>query len=56
LFVSCGALRTLEVVQALEQRVGKPVVASNQAMNWDCLRLAGVDDRIEGCGTLLSGF
>jgi maleate isomerase len=56
LFVSCGALRTLEVVQALEQRVGKPVVASNQAMIWDCLRLAGVDDRIAGHGALLSEF
>jgi maleate isomerase len=52
-FVSCGALRTLDVVEELEQRLGKPVVASNQAMIWDTLRLAGIDDRIGGHGRLL---
>jgi maleate isomerase len=53
-FVSCGALRTLDVVQQLEDRLGKPVVCSNQAMMWDCLRLAGIHDRITGYGTLLA--
>lgn len=52
-FLSCGALRTLDVVDEIEQRIGKPVIASNQAMLWDTLRLAGIDDRIEGIGTLL---
>jgi maleate isomerase len=52
IFVSCGALRTLDVVEELEQEVGKPVVASNQAMIWDTLRLAGVEDRIDGYGRL----
>ena len=51
--MSCGALRTLDVVDALERRLGKPVVCSNQAMVWDCLRLAGVEDRIPGYGALL---
>jgi len=51
-FLSCGALRTLEIVENLEQALGKPVVVSNQAMIWDTLRLAGVDDRIEGYGML----
>lgn len=55
LFVSCGALRTLDVVQRLEDRLGKPVVCSNQAMIWDCLRLAGLDDRFEGYGSLMAG-
>jgi maleate isomerase len=53
IFVSCSALRTLDVVEALEQEAGKPVVASNQAMIWETLRLAGVDDKIEGYGKLL---
>ena len=56
IFVSCGALRTLDVVEAIEARAGKPVICSNQAMAWDCLRLAGVDDRIDGCGRLLREF
>lgn len=53
LFISCGALRTLDVVEEIEQRLGKPVVCSNQAMIWDCLRLAGIEDRMEGYGRLL---
>lgn len=54
IFISCGALRTLDVVQRIESVTHKPVIASNQAMIWDTLRLAGVDDRIEGYGRLLS--
>lgn len=54
LFVCCGALRALDVVDELEQRVAKPVVASNQAMMWDCLRLAGIDDELKGFGRLLT--
>ena len=53
IFVSCGGLRTLDIINDLEQTVGKPVVASNQAMFWDTLRLAGSEDKIEGYGQLL---
>lgn len=53
IFVSCGALRTMDVVQQMEQRAGKPVIASNQAMLWNTLRLGGVNDRLEGLGRLL---
>jgi maleate isomerase len=52
LFVSCGALRSLDIVDELEQRVGKPVVVSNQAMIWDTWRMADIDDRIGGYGRL----
>ncbi len=54
--MSCGAIRTLGVVNEIERRLGKPVVASNQAMLWDCLRLAGVEDRLEGYGRLFRDF
>lgn len=54
IFVSCGALRTLDVVGEIEAKAGKPVIASNQAMIWDTLRLAGVGDRFEGYGRLLA--
>lgn len=53
IFICCGALRALDIAGALERDVGKPVVVSNQAMMWDCLRLAGVDDVVEGYGRLL---
>ncbi|QFT94182.1 Arylmalonate decarboxylase [Roseovarius sp. THAF9] len=51
--LSCGALRSIEVVDRLEQHLGKPVICSNQAMLWDVLRLAGIEDRLPGLGQLL---
>jgi len=54
IFISCGALRTLDVIGEIESRAGKPAICSNQAMIWDCLRLAGIEDRFEGYGCLLS--
>ncbi len=56
IFVSCGALRTLDVIGEIEARAGKPAICSNQAMIWDCLRLAGIDDRFDGYGRLLTDF
>ena len=52
-FISCGALRSLDIVEMLEQKLGKPVICSNQAMIWDVLRLAGIPDKISGYGCLL---
>lgn len=54
LFLSCGALRSLEVVDRIERALGKPVLCSNQASFWHCLRLSGISDRIGGFGRLLS--
>lgn len=53
LFICCGALRTLDIVGDLEAQIGKPVIVSNQAMMWDCLRSAEINDPIEGYGRLL---
>ncbi len=53
IFISCGALRTLDIIGEIETRAGKPAVCSNQAMIWDCLRLAGIDDTFDGFGRLL---
>ena len=43
-------------MEELEQAVGQPVITSNQAMIWDTLRLAGIDDKIEGYGRLFREF
>jgi len=56
IFISCGALRTLDVVGEIEAIVKKPVICSNQAMIWDTLRLAGIDDRFSGYGQLLGEY
>lgn len=43
LFVSCTALRSALAVVAMEEALGRPVVTSNQATAWNCLRLCGDD-------------
>ncbi len=52
IFVSCTALRTIEVVEEIERIAGKPVVGSNQALIWRMLRLIGVEDQMDGLGRL----
>lgn len=52
IFLSCGALRSTRIIDAIEGATGKPAITSNQAMLWHCLRLAGVNDRIQGYGLL----
>ena len=53
IFLSCGALRVLPVIEEIEAATGKPLIFSNQANFWQCLRLAGIEDRIQGFGRLL---
>ena len=52
IFMSCGALRSTDVIETVETETGKPFIGSNQASMWHCLRLAGIKDRIEGFGHL----
>jgi maleate isomerase len=53
LVISCTNFRTLEIVDRLEERLGRPVVTSNQASMWRLLGLAGIPDAIPGAGRLL---
>jgi len=53
-FLSCTAIRTAPIIAALESDLGRPVVTSNQAMVWHCLRKAGMRDAIPGFGALLT--
>jgi maleate isomerase len=43
MFVSCTALRSALAVADMERALGRPVVTSNQATAWNCLRLCGDD-------------
>jgi len=49
-------LRVLDIIEDLEQALGKPVVTSNQALIWDALRLAGIDDKLDRFGTLFKKY
>jgi len=54
LFISCTDFRTLDVLDALEHDLKKPVVSSNQATMWMMLRKVGIGESIKGYGTLLA--
>lgn len=54
LVISCLNMNSQTVVAALEQSTGIPVVTSTTATFWKLLRTAGVGDRIDGYGRLLS--
>lgn len=55
-FISCTTIRSADVIDALEDALGKPVLTSNQAMLWQALRDTGIDDKISGFGRLLKDF
>lgn len=38
IFFSCTNLHTFEVIEALEQELGKPVLSANQVTVWACLK------------------
>ena len=43
-----------EVIDQIEKKLGKPVITSNQAQMWSCLRRAGIEDKISGFGKLFN--
>jgi maleate isomerase len=51
-FISCTSLRVCGIVERAEERLGKPVTSSNHALAWHALRLAGVDESLDGLGRL----
>lgn len=51
-FISCTNFRSVEVLDELEQDLGKPVLSANQVTMWDMLRLAGLRPRLTGYGSL----
>ena len=51
-FVSCTSLRAAGIIERAEAVLNKPVTASNHALAWHLLRLAGVEDNVDGFGRL----
>lgn len=51
LVLSCGALRTLDLIVPLEKEIGVPVVSSTPHGLMNAVRLVGVSPRAQGFGT-----
>ena len=56
IFVSCTQLPTVAMIDRLERELGKPVITSNQATFWRCLRAIGFNLPITGYGSLLASM
>jgi arylmalonate decarboxylase len=54
LVMSCGALRTLDLLVPLEDSIGVPVVSSTPHGLWHCARMLGVDAKIAGFGMVMA--
>jgi maleate isomerase len=55
-FISCTALRSIEILEFLEQDSKKPVISSNQATFWKMMKMAGIRPSIKGYGRLLEAL
>lgn len=53
IFITCTNFRCSDVIDEIERDSGKPVVTSNQATAWHLMKTLGINDVIEGYGSLL---
>lgn len=53
LVLSCTDMRGVEVIARLEATIGKPVITSNQALMFQAMQMAGIDEPLPGFGRLL---
>ena len=53
IFIPCTTFRSIDVIEKIEKETGVPVITSNQASIWECLRIIGNDELVEGYGKLL---
>lgn len=52
IFLSCTAIRSLNVIERIERATGKVVITSNQATFWHALRLGQASTSVKGFGQL----
>jgi maleate cis-trans isomerase len=52
IFVSCSNFPTLDILESLEAKHGKPVITSNASGMWKMLRLIGDRREVPGGGRL----
>lgn len=47
IFISCAGIRVVEMIAAIERDLGRPVVTSNQALMWHCLKLMNIEPDLD---------
>jgi maleate isomerase len=56
IFLSCTDLKTMTVIQRIEEELGKPVVTSNAASLWRSLKALKRTGSVSGLGILLAKY
>ncbi|MDP2855826.1 MAG: hypothetical protein Q8N90_01745 [bacterium] len=56
IFISCTNFKALPIIEKLEKKLKKPVVASNAATMWETLRRINLRHTVKGYGMLLAGL
>ena len=54
LFVSCTALKIVDILDEVEKKFNTTVISSNQAIIWDCLQLLDMNVKMPGYGKLFN--
>ena len=54
LFVSCTALKIVDILDEVEKKFNTTVISSNQAIIWDCLQLLDTNIKVPGYGKLFN--
>ena len=52
-FVSCAGIRVVDIIEQAETYLNKPLITSNQALAWHCLRKMGLQEPVQGFGRLM---
>jgi maleate isomerase len=52
IFISCTNFGTLDIIESLEKKLGKPVVTSNSGSMWKMMRVVGDKSAVPGGGRL----
>lgn len=53
IFIACTQMRALDIIEALERDIKKPVITATQASMWLALKVSKVSMTKEGFGTLM---
>jgi len=56
IFISCTQIPSIDVVEALENDLGKPVIAATSAAMWLTMKKSGIKIPISGYGSILRRF
>ena len=53
-FMGGNGMRAVGVIEALEQKLGIPILTANQVAMWQALRIANVDEHLLNYGQLFT--